>query len=410
MLTSRAARGRMLAVAGLALVLAATLAWLAVPVRDARDPPPLAADIFGLQHLPAAPEAGTATSPSSPPPLVGEKAAMHNVQAPFVALGPAAQPFHFAGTPADRLRARTCLAAAMFYEAGDDPVGQLAVGQVVLNRVRHPAFPPSVCGVVTQGSDRATGCQFTFTCDGALARRPSGSAQARALAHAGFMLDGMTFAGVGLATHYHTVDVYPWWSPRLEKIARVGAHLFFRWPGYWGSARAVLGRRGGVEPSAALFAQFGGVPDAPGAGTSVLAVPRASELVGAIEDDEPGAPSAHAVKTPTRSDGEPVATIPFARRLPIASHTDEPVPVLGAPVLMGSRLLRMFPEQGVFFLELAPGSTDATRRKIAGLLCGGRSECHVYGWQSAAAAPKSAELDPAARAALAFSFARTPSE
>src|SRR3546814_8953065 len=72
------------------------------------------------------------------------------------------------------------MAAAMLYEAGDDSKCQLAVGQVVINRVRHPAFPKSICEVVFQGSDRATGCQFTFTCDGALARRYSDAAWKRA--------------------------------------------------------------------------------------------------------------------------------------------------------------------------------------------------------------------------------------
>jgi spore germination cell wall hydrolase CwlJ-like protein len=67
-----------------------------------------------------------------------------------------------------------CLTAAIYYEAASEPDdGQRAVAQVVLNRVAHPAYPKTVCGVVYQGSERGTGCQFTFTCDGALARKPS---------------------------------------------------------------------------------------------------------------------------------------------------------------------------------------------------------------------------------------------
>ena len=87
---------------------------------------------------------------------------------------PAAQPF-FAGKVDDATRARAldCLTSAIYYEAGQESTdGQRAVAQVVLNRVRHPAFPASVCGVVYEGSTRATGCQFTFTCDGSLARAP----------------------------------------------------------------------------------------------------------------------------------------------------------------------------------------------------------------------------------------------
>ena len=86
---------------------------------------------------------------------------------------PAAQPFTLRGADeAARARALECLTSAVYYEAGNESAdGQQAVAQVVLNRVRHPAFPSSVCGVVYQGSTRATGCQFTFTCDGSLARR-----------------------------------------------------------------------------------------------------------------------------------------------------------------------------------------------------------------------------------------------
>ncbi|MDZ7587989.1 MAG: cell wall hydrolase [Parasphingorhabdus sp.] len=67
-----------------------------------------------------------------------------------------------------------CLTQAVYYEAASEPdAGQRAVAQVVLNRVRHPAYPRTVCGVVYQGSERRTGCQFTFTCDGSLRRTPS---------------------------------------------------------------------------------------------------------------------------------------------------------------------------------------------------------------------------------------------
>src|SRR5690606_19407181 len=101
---------------------------------------------------------------------------------------PAARPFTFAGDATALGRATDCLAAAMIYEAGDDAVGEQAVGQVVLNRLRHPAFPKTVCGVVFQGQERSTGCQFTFTCDGAMARIPSDAAWQRARLLAGRML------------------------------------------------------------------------------------------------------------------------------------------------------------------------------------------------------------------------------
>ena len=81
-----------------------------------------------------------------------------------------ARPFAFRGSAADRQRAEECLALAGIAEAGLGDADQRAVMQVILNRVRHPAFAKSVCGVVFEGSLRNTGCQFTFTCDGSLAR------------------------------------------------------------------------------------------------------------------------------------------------------------------------------------------------------------------------------------------------
>ena len=104
--------------------------------------------------------------------------------------------------------------------------------QTVLNRVRHPAFPATVCGVVFQGSERSTGCQFTFTCDGALARQPSAAAWARARALAEQALDGAVDERVGNATHYHTDWVVPYWRTSLDKIAQVETHIFDRWRGH----------------------------------------------------------------------------------------------------------------------------------------------------------------------------------
>ena len=84
------------------------------------------------------------------------------------------KPFKLATDTQDGGRALKCLAQAVYYESAREPqLGQEAVAQVVLNRLRHPAYPKSVCGVVYQGAARTTGCQFTFTCDGSLARAPS---------------------------------------------------------------------------------------------------------------------------------------------------------------------------------------------------------------------------------------------
>ncbi|MEK6638401.1 MAG: cell wall hydrolase [Pseudomonadota bacterium] len=132
----------------------------------------------------------------------------------------------------NRTRALTCLAQAISYEAGNETIaGQEAVAQVILNRLRHPAYPKTICGVVYQGSERKTGCQFTFTCDGSLRRPRSAQSMAFATAIAERVLSGGTSLIVGGATHYHANYVLPYWAPSLVKIANIGAHIFYRMPG-----------------------------------------------------------------------------------------------------------------------------------------------------------------------------------
>ena len=165
------------------------------------------------------------------------------------ALG-AARPFHLAAVDSiSRERAEKCLTEAIYYEAGSESVeGQRAVAQVVLNRVRHAAFPNSVCGVVYQGSERSTGCQFTFTCDGSLARLPSRSGWQRATQVAREALDGAVFAPVGHATHYHATWMLPYWASSVAMVGRIGGHVFYSWKGATGSAGAFKQAYSGLEP------------------------------------------------------------------------------------------------------------------------------------------------------------------
>lgn len=170
-----------------------------------------------------------------------------------------ARAFTITGSDVSQARAVDCLAAAVYYEAGDDTGGQKPVAQVVLNRMRHPAFPKSVCGVVFQGSERTTGCQFSFTCDGSMLRRtPSPAAWERARAVARMALHGNVDKDVGLATHYHTDWVVPYWSASLEKITAIrrgpGTHLFFRWAGWWGTPAAFNRGYAGFEPNVGKMA------------------------------------------------------------------------------------------------------------------------------------------------------------
>lgn len=128
--------------------------------------------------------------------------------------------------------AAECLALAITYEAGFEPLaGQEAVAQVILNRVRHSAYPNTVCGVVWQGSQRRTGCQFTFTCDGSLRRTRSAPAMAAARQVAVRVLAGESLDHVRGATHYHANYVAPYWAPSLTRVRQIAAHIFYRAPG-----------------------------------------------------------------------------------------------------------------------------------------------------------------------------------
>jgi len=160
----------------------------------------------------------------------------------------ALRPFVFKGSAEDRARALQCLSEAVYYEAAREPLkGQQAVAQVVLNRVRHPAYPKSICGVVYEGSALPTGCQFTFTCNGALRWRPEPALWARAQGVARRALAGFVDKDVGSATHYHAAYVAPYWAPELVKMTQVGQHIFYRWTGTWGEPAAFTGRYAGRE-------------------------------------------------------------------------------------------------------------------------------------------------------------------
>jgi hypothetical protein len=184
--------------------------------------------------------------------LEGAGAFAANANLPFAASpSPAAAAYAFRPTtPVDQMRSLDCLTQAIYYEAGNQSEdGMRAVAQVVLNRVRHPAWPNSVCGVVYQGAMRAGGgCQFTFTCDGSLARTPVASLWARARQYAAEALAGRTYAAVGLSTFYHANYVFPAWAPRLVKTATIGAHIFYRLPGLAGAPGSFSDAYAGNEP------------------------------------------------------------------------------------------------------------------------------------------------------------------
>ncbi len=183
----------------------------------------------------------------------------------LIDVGAPARPFFSAGVGLTHARAQECLAQAIWYEAASESeAGQRAVAQVVLNRVAHPSWPASVCGVVYQGSERNTGCQFTFTCDGSLARRPGGASWARAQRIAAEALAGSVYAPVGHATHYHTLWVNPYWSSSLDHIGTIGAHRFYRLRGSAGEKSAFTAAYAGLErgPAARVTASAASLPAA----------------------------------------------------------------------------------------------------------------------------------------------------
>jgi hypothetical protein len=252
----------------------------------------------------------TALPPASPAELQQEA---------FV--GPPAKPYVFRGlTALDRERAHYCLTSALYYEAASESDdGMLGVAQVIVNRARHPSFPNTICGVVFQGSERAGVCQFTFACDGAMARAPERRNWLRASRIASAALNGTVFPGVGLATHYHTTAIWPRWGKSLVMTNIVGAHIFHRWRGRWGMPDAFrapyLGREpvpGPYLPLAQQLAILKGQGLPPGAGpVPGLTGPAAplpdvapAPLPGTMGAAPPaaGAPAPATVPTPTYTD------------------------------------------------------------------------------------------------------------
>jgi len=225
-----------------------------VAVTNARGAAPAVQPAARLQ---ARAEAMTATQVRQ---ISAESAEAINASMPVQSgANPAAIPFSMANaSAADRARSLDCLTAAIYYESATEPLdGQRAVAQVILNRVRHPAYPNTVCGVVFEGAQRRTGCQFSFTCDGSLRRQPMPTYWGRSRDVAVQALSGYVYAPVGLALNYHANYVVPYWASSLSKNANVGLHIFYRWRGNQGRPGAFTDRYAGAEPAIAWRGGFG---------------------------------------------------------------------------------------------------------------------------------------------------------
>ena len=325
----------------------------------------LAAQLAALPGKPdEAPLLTGAMVPSTLSPDQMDQAHASNLADAFFAgsIAPAT-PFKFTGSSADRGNARDCLALAAMAEAGNTDPGQRAVMQVILNRVRHPAFAKTVCGVVFQGSQRQTGCQFTFTCDGSLTRRYGDSAWVAARSRADRALGGAVYAAVGAATHYHTDWVYPSWSPHLQKLAQVETHLFYRWPGDWGTSKFWQSYRGGEISFAALMV-------GPGEAIAASGLP---EL------------------------GDPDASLAIA---PLPKDT---------PKVSGGQVVMRLPSGKANFVVVNPRAGTASALTMAKTLCGAEGTCRVMGWASREQVPAAFPLLAPARKTLQFSYSRDPS-
>jgi spore germination cell wall hydrolase CwlJ-like protein len=123
--------------------------------------------------------------------------------------------------------AALCLALAVYYEARSEPFdGQLAVAEVVMNRVESERFPDDVCAVVTQGGERRDKCQFSFYCDGKPENPRHLIAWTRAQEVAEWVINGEQRLGL-TATHYHADYVEPDWMDDYVYLGRVGTHLYY---------------------------------------------------------------------------------------------------------------------------------------------------------------------------------------
>jgi len=342
-LWARVGNGALNAILVLGVVCAAAMLWVLFGQSGSGHVAAPPASQLPLQTLPA-------IEPVELQSIAPDEARAINAAVPFSTRpNPPARPFHLVGSPEDKARAVDCLAAAAWYEAGNDFVGEEAVAQVVLNRVRHPAFPKTICEVVFQGSTRSTGCQFTFTCDGALARKPSADAWERARAIATRAVEGQVFNPVGYSTHYHTDWVVPNWSSSLEKVVAVHTHLFFRWVGPWGTPAAFDRHALEVEPIIPALATIS---------------------------------TAHAA-------ADPLATVVAVEPPPVLDTL--PHPIAGDP--------------NTFLITVDPAAAG-DYATMAALACGDRQKCRLLAWTDKVLTPASLPLKSEQIGALAFTFNR----
>ncbi len=284
--------------------------------------------------------------------LTPEEAQKRNAAIPSAkSVGPAAKPFRIALADSENyVQALDCMTAGIYYEAANEPLeGQRAVAQVVINRSRNLAYPHNICAVVYQGWERSTGCQFSFTCNGSLRRPPVPALWQRARRVAEMALAGLVYAPVGLATHYHADYVLPYWAPTLVKQVTIGRHIFYRWPGSWGTPRSFVAGYAGKEQNvrgdlmmAGTDMEADGMPGNVSAPTAVMPTSRPVLVAGALPKiaDAP-APTPSFAPNKARETGRVYL---MSRAKPVAETTATPSAplkrksVTGGVIMLGASL------------------------------------------------------------------------
>lgn len=210
--------------------------------------PPVAPIVVAEEDVEQAEEGDAATFDPEAPIAYAEAGGIEDVEAPFRALiNPMARPETTVNWPdpttdhdwvanpiPDSARTASqiqCMAEAIYFEARSEPVrGQLAVAQVVVNRLKNPTYPGTVCGVVYQNQHMRNACQFSFACDGIreVVRDRDSWIIAEGIAVAVLNGEAIWLEEVGASTHYHATYVRPAWARQMQQMAHIGLHVFYR--------------------------------------------------------------------------------------------------------------------------------------------------------------------------------------
>jgi len=188
------------------------------------------ADILATAYAPPEPNYATSSPFAS---LLKEEDASNGRFVPPIAPGDHAWMNNPLPAGVFSAREQKCLAEGIYFEArGEEVKGQAAVAQVILNRVRAPAYPDTICGVVYQNRSWRNRCQFSFACDGTTPRVRSAAHYRLAEDVAMAVTAGKVFLPeVASSTHYHATYVNPRWARAMDRVKKIGLHIFYRTKG-----------------------------------------------------------------------------------------------------------------------------------------------------------------------------------